>query len=787
MSPSPTPQEREQLRLAALRQLSLLDTPRESELDRLTSVVADALNVPICAVALMDANRLWFKSEHGMPATECPRDISFCNHVVDSGRHLVCPDLRADPRFEHNPLVTASEGAVSFYAGAPVIMDGHVIGTLCVLDTRPRPDFQGDSTQRLLKYAEIVQDALLARQERVQIRQERELFADGPVAALVWSQRDGQLVLTHHSANLSRLIGPQRAALIDEGHAFESLILKKDIRCFRDALKSHQLSRLAQLETVYRLDNGRTWLQQTTYGDYDDQGHLVRIRAYLADVSRQKRLEATIETTKERLYLALESASIGTWDLSLASQERLVNARTAAMLGYRQDEADLSVHGWLAMIHPFDRARVAESLQQHISHHQQQPLSHEVFTMEYRLQHKAGHYIWVQSCGKAVMGPEESSPSRIVGTLIDISAQKAAEMERQRNQQLLDLLNTTQRSFLLDKSLDAACEALFTPLLKLTDSQFGFIGIVERDAAGAPILRVPSISNISWNAETQRWYDAQRQTAQGLVFSNLDNLFGRTVTHNEVVCTNQPSQHPASKGLPKGHPVLDSFLGLPLRFNDQVVGMIGLGNRDEGFDEALVQLLTPLTTTLGTLIHARSVEVGRMRAEAQLFSQATEDSLTGLANRRRFFDICEQAMARARRYGDHLCLAIMDLDHFKRINDQHGHAAGDEVLKHFAQLLKAHVRDADLAARIGGEEFVVLMPDTALEQALVPLERLRSQLCSAPMSCGDDAIPVSVSIGVCAWQPELNTPDLWLAQADAALYRAKAEGRNRIEVAGPTT
>lgn len=773
----------ESARLRALHSLALVDAPPEAELNRITRLAAEVLQLPICALSLVDADRLWFSSSCGLDISTYPRENSFCSQVVESCAPMVCPDLRADERFAEHPMVSGAHGAVRFYAGAPVRVDGEIIGSLCVLDLSPHPEFDAAACERLVRFATVIEDALLARRQRLQIQQERTLFADGPVAAVIWEVIGDKLSLTFRSDNLLQLLGPSRIEMLENGTSFEALVWRADLKQFRTALKSHILTCLPALDSVFRLDNGRTWLQQSSFGDYDADGRLLRIRAYLSNVTRQKHLESAIESAKERLHLALESASIGTWDMNLATRERVVNARAAAMLGYRQDEIDATQYGWTEMIHPYDRARVLAKIEANIAQYRTDTRGEKVFVMEYRLRHKAGHYVWVQSCGKVVIEADGKEPNRIVGTLIDVSYTKAAELERARNQQLLDLLNAIQRTFLLDRSLTAACDALFEPLLKLTDSQFGFIGIVDRAEDGALLLRVPTISNISWSAETRAWYEEQKNSAYGITFSRLDNLFGRVVTHDEVICTNDPSLHHASRGTPKGHPVLENFLGLPLRFNDTVVGMIGLGNRDEGFDEELVKLLTPLTITLGTLIHARSVEDRRLQAEAQLFSQATEDSLTGLANRRRFFDVATGAIAHSRRYDSPLTLAIMDLDHFKKINDTYGHAAGDAVLQAFADILRTCLRDTDLGARIGGEEFVLLMPSTNCDQAAIPLERIRIAVESHVVEADGQQIRMTVSLGVAQWHEGCESVDNWLAEADSALYQAKSAGRNRICIA----
>jgi diguanylate cyclase (GGDEF)-like protein len=135
-------------------------------------------------------------------------------------------------------------------------------------------------------------------------------------------------------------------------------------------------------------------------------------------------------------------------------------------------------------------------------------------------------------------------------------------------------------------------------------------------------------------------------------------------------------------------------------------------------------------------------------------------------------------MARASRTGSPLSVAVLDLDHFKRINDLYGHRMGDEVLRRFAGLIKAELRALDHSARWGGEEFLVLMPHVEPEQALVALERIRVKLAELPMS-EHDALRVTLSAGLTLWQPG-ESMELVIERADAALYEAKHRGRNQV-------
>ncbi|HUF84478.1 MAG TPA: GGDEF domain-containing protein [Acidimicrobiia bacterium] len=168
----------------------------------------------------------------------------------------------------------------------------------------------------------------------------------------------------------------------------------------------------------------------------------------------------------------------------------------------------------------------------------------------------------------------------------------------------------------------------------------------------------------------------------------------------------------------------------------------------------------------------------QVERNAALSSMAAHDGLTGLLNHRAFHLRLTDEVARAQRSGAPLSLVLVDLDHFKTINDQHGHLVGDDVLRRIAGALVDVARETDVVARIGGEEFCMLLPDTAPEVAAVPAERLRE---TVEAMC--DPEPVTISVGVSGFPADATTPTELFSAADHALYRAKRAGRNRVHTA----
>jgi diguanylate cyclase (GGDEF)-like protein len=171
----------------------------------------------------------------------------------------------------------------------------------------------------------------------------------------------------------------------------------------------------------------------------------------------------------------------------------------------------------------------------------------------------------------------------------------------------------------------------------------------------------------------------------------------------------------------------------------------------------------------------------RRKLEAQLREMATTDALTGALNRVQLMNLGQRELERARRIGQGLAVLMLDIDHFKAINDRYGHPVGDLALQHVVGTLRSRLRRIDLLGRLGGEEFAILLPAIPLEGAEHVAERLRAGVAETPLERGEDRIGMTVSIGLAFGHQTDRGFEQLIARADAALYRAKGGGRNRVE------
>jgi diguanylate cyclase (GGDEF)-like protein len=164
----------------------------------------------------------------------------------------------------------------------------------------------------------------------------------------------------------------------------------------------------------------------------------------------------------------------------------------------------------------------------------------------------------------------------------------------------------------------------------------------------------------------------------------------------------------------------------------------------------------------------------------EIYKMSILDGLTGAHNKRFFLEFLEKEMARARRHASSLSLMMFDIDHFKKVNDTHGHLAGDAVLKELGRRLKPEMRREDLLARYGGEEFAIVLVSTSLKRAIDFAEEMRQLVARDPFPTDTVRLPVTVSIGVAELDSSMKTPEDLIAKCDAHLYTAKRQGRNCV-------
>ncbi|MCC6074875.1 diguanylate cyclase [Pseudomonas sp. GCM10022188] len=450
---------------------------------------------------------------------------------------------------------------------------------------------------------------------------------------------------------------------------------------------------------------------------------LAGMAAALAGARREAELRAEIEAlraSERQMALAIAGSGTGIWDRNVATGEIFYSAGWKALLGYAEDEVGNRIEESYTRVHPDDLAYVRATIQAHFDG---KTASYDV---EHRIRCKDGSYKWICSRGKVVSRDAAGRPLRMIGTTTDISAMHSMA---ERLQQSVDLVT------------------------HLTDEVPGLVFQYRCQADGAAFFTYAS-AGIRDIYELEPEQVAESDAAiHALV--HPDDLPAYLASLETAAAAMVPWELEYRVLLPRQG----------LRWRQGVARPRSLADGS-------------------TLWHGFITDVTeRKRIEAELQEFATTDFLTQLPNRRHFMSQIEGELARIQRGGGSGGAAVLmcDLDHFKAINDQWGHAVGDLALKHFAAILREQLRKSDLAGRVGGEEFAVLLPDTGLDDASAFARRLQYHLAERPLAHDGAGIALSISVGIAALNATDASVDAALSRSDMALYRAKSAGRNRIE------
>ena len=215
---------------------------------------------------------------------------------------------------------------------------------------------------------------------------------------------------------------------------------------------------------------------------------------------------------------------------------------------------------------------------------------------------------------------------------------------------------------------------------------------------------------------------------------------------------------------------------VPLICQDKVVGALNLADKMNGDnfdceDIALIELISQLV----------GASIGNIKLFEKIQRQAITDGLTGLVNHKTFYDVLEKELHRSRRHGGKICLIMIDIDNLKKINDVYGHRAGDKVIREISRRIKGCVRQIDTAARYGGDEFAIILPNTSLADTTFVAERMVTAVSRSPIIWKKERIGVSISVGLGEYDSTASPEEITIL-SDQALYTAKEEGKNTVRV-----
>ncbi len=283
------------------------------------------------------------------------------------------------------------------------------------------------------------------------------------------------------------------------------------------------------------------------------------------------------------------------------------------------------------------------------------------------------------------------------------------------------------------------------------------------------VLAVP-IATVSLVDRDRQWFKA-RHGLEATETPRSVSFCTHTIQQREPLIVEDAAADPRFAGSPLvvGPPYIRSYAGVPLRTPEgyNVGSLCAMDTRPRRFSPADIGILSNFANIVCD--------------ELQLRLIAQSDHLTGALTRRGFAEQAEREINRSGRYDRPSSLIMLDLDHFKSINDSHGHGVGDDVLRHVAEIIKATIRPSDVLGRLGGEEFGILLTETGAEDARIAAERIRHAIATSPLVVSPAlSIPVTASLGVASITEDVSAFADWLKAADELLYSAKHAGRNTV-------
>jgi diguanylate cyclase (GGDEF)-like protein/PAS domain S-box-containing protein len=491
-------------------------------------------------------------------------------------------------------------------------------------------------------------------------------------------------------------------------------------------------------------------------------------------------MTAALRENESRFELAVQASNTGIWDWNLDTNEVYFSPIWKQQLGYSPNELQSRFEEWESRLHPDDRVGIVAAA---VAYRDGKAANYDV---EFRLRHRDGSYRWIATRGTIIT--DARGARRMIGTHRDVTEQKQTEAALRDSYLVLDhqvkertkelagvneALARSQRQTALLNELAETLQACMS-LAEAYRSVERFAPQLLPDSAGA-LYVMPSSRNYlecvaSWGDVVVTEHVFEPMSCWALRRGQPYEWPG---TSADLMCAHVDHGHAPG-----------AYLCVPMSAQTETLGLLFVEQRAR---DAVAPAL-PLSATAGrsnaeTVADYVALAIANIRLRETLRNQSIRDPLTKLFNRRFFEESLVRELARAQRKPTGLALLLLDVDYFKSFNDRFGHEAGDEVLQALAQVLERQTRASDVVCRLGGEEFVVLMPEAGGDAARERAEGLRRAVEQLSVRSRAEALGhISISCGVALYPEHGRDAQVLMSAADRALYRAKRSGRNRVEV-----
>jgi diguanylate cyclase (GGDEF)-like protein/PAS domain S-box-containing protein len=469
------------------------------------------------------------------------------------------------------------------------------------------------------------------------------------------------------------------------------------------------------------------------------------------DIAVRREIEEALRISEEKFGKAFHSSP----DAILISRLRdgrllEVNEGFTRMTGYSREEALAGSSTQLSLwANARDRELVVSALL----------AERRVHNREYDFRTKSGERLHCWYSGEVI---ELSGEAHIVSVVRDITERKKTEAILHLRVNLWEYAAACTVDELMQKALDE--------IEAITDSPISFYHFVMEDQK--------SLTLQAWSTRTRSEFC--HAEGRGMHY-NLDQagVWADCIRERKPIVHNDYAALPDRKGMPEGHAGVVRELVVPTFHGGRIVSVLGIGNKPSPYDERDIALLSSIADIIWTIIEHKQTDEEIRRLQAQLQELAIRDPLTGLYNRHYLEETLLRELARAAREKYPVAFVMIDIDHFKKVNDEFGHKAGDSVLRTLAALLRKNSRAGDIVFRYGGEEFLAVLPKVKADAALSIAEKWRKSFRETTVLDENGGAPITISCGIAVFPGDGAAFADLIAGADRALYQAKAAGRNQ--------
>jgi diguanylate cyclase (GGDEF)-like protein/PAS domain S-box-containing protein len=693
-----------------------------------------------------------------------------------------------DPRHCQRPELSASRWQVTDFDGRPqadedlifsrimktgVALDDmeHAVlradGTRIYLRISGQPIFKPDGSLQQVIFTMVDVSAVVHASQALRASERRfaSTLEHAPIGMATVSL-EGQFTMVNQA--LCRITGYDREAL--QKLTFHEITYPDDLQGDLDRIRDLLAGTIDgyQMEKRYvRQDGGLVWIRLSVSLARDDHGAPLHYISQIEDITEQRRAQQRIRASEERQRLVLDNVvDYAIYMLDQGGCITMWNPGCERVTGYAEEEI-LGQH--TSRFYPPEAVREGDP-----ANHLAQAESEGRREYEGWRMRKDGSRFWANVVLTALRG-EDRTLRGFCQVMRDLTATRRIELElrerKERLEQSMRLLQQQNREISevseLSNLLQSCVQSkeIFTPIRRYCRSLFP-------GCAGALYVMHDSRNSLecvaSWDIDTDTTVLFEPLDCWALRRGQLHQMSNE----DDLRCSHVPES------------LTRDTLCVPMMAQSEILGMLHL-QPNTAIDALASEEQLEARRKLAEMVSERiGMAIANLRLREKLRAQSIRDPLTRLFNRRYLEESLLRELAQAERSGDEVALLMLDLDHFKRYNDSHGHEAGDAALVAAAEALVSRCRTSDIVCRYGGEELVMVLPRTTLEQAQLRAEDARAAVAAAAVTSRGRSLPgVTISVGVAVYPRHTADFQSLLAAADRALYGAKQAGRNRVHIA----